>query len=274
MPPTDLKNVESHFEFGRNWASYAKLIGDPEIAEATKGLLKLLQPTDLAGRTFLDIGCGSGLHALAASRLGVARIMAVDIDPVSVETTKAVLSSRDLSVPWRAEQISVFDLDPARLGTFDVVYSWGVLHHTGHLQQAIERAAAMVAPGGLLALALYRRTRADWFWVREKKWYASASPRTQKSAQACYRAIHRLGCAVTGRDYRAIVASYRSARGMDYRHDVHDWMGGYPYESVLAPELAAQLEVLRFSPVRVFARAMTSGVLGSGCDEYVYKRTA
>ena len=274
MPPTDLKNVESHFEFGRNWASYAKLIGDPEIAEATKGLLKLLQPTDLAGRTFLDIGCGSGLHALAASRLGVARIMAVDIDPVSVETTKAVLSSRDLSVPWRAEQISVFDLDPARLGTFDVVYSWGVLHHTGHLQQAIERAAAMVAPGGLLALALYRRTRADWFWVREKKWYTGASPKAQKIAQRAYCALYQLSCLRSGTSYRAYVDTYRSARGMDFVHDVHDWLGGYPYESILATELGPRLEALGFKPVRVFAGAMTRGLLGSGCDEYVYKRTA
>ena len=120
----------THFDFGKNWSSYSELIGQPQIDEAKKGLLKLLTADELRGKSFLDIGCGSGLHALAAAQLGVSRIQAFDIDPDSVATTKVVLTRHAVAVPWQAEQVSVFDLDPQRHGRFDVVYSWGVLHHT------------------------------------------------------------------------------------------------------------------------------------------------
>ena len=273
MPQTDLKRVETHFEFGKNWSSYAQLIGQPQIDEAKKGMLKLLTAEELRDRSFLDIGCGSGLHALAAAQLGVARIQAFDIDPDSVATTRAVLTRHGVSVPWQADQVSVFDLDPQRHGRFDIVYSWGVLHHTGDLKAAIEKASGLVAPHGLLALALYRRTRADGFWVREKKWYASAPPWQQKLAQSAYITFMRALYLIRGNDFRAYVTNYKSSRGMDYRHDVHDWLGGYPYESILATELGPRLESLGFKPVRVFAGDMTRGLLGSGCDEYVYRRS-
>jgi predicted RNA methylase len=99
MSTDDLKGAGSHFEFGKNWASYAKLIGDAEIGEAKKGLLKLVPAEDLAGGSFLDIGCGSGLHALAAAQLGVNRVLAVDIDADSVGTTKELLTQNSLTVP-------------------------------------------------------------------------------------------------------------------------------------------------------------------------------
>lgn len=272
-PETDLKRVETHFEFGKNWSSYSELIGQPQIDEAKKGLLKLLAADELRGKSFLDIGCGSGLHALAAAQLGVSRIQAFDIDTDSVATTKAVLTRHAVSVPWKAEQVSVFDLDPKRHGRFDIVYSWGVLHHTGDMNVAIEKAAGLVAPGGHLAIALYRRTRADGFWVREKRWYASASPGQQKAARGVYRAFMRLMYRLRGNDFSAYVTNYKSSRGMDFEHDVHDWLGGYPYESILESELGPMLEGLGFAPVRVFAGEITRGLLGSSCDEYVYLRT-
>ena len=86
MSVENLKDVEAHFAFGKNWASYAALIAEPQLEEATKGLLKLVPADEFKGRSFLDIGCGSGLHALAASKFGVSRIMAVDIDSDSVAT--------------------------------------------------------------------------------------------------------------------------------------------------------------------------------------------
>ena len=273
VPKDDLKDASSHFAFGENWASYAALINDAAIAESKRGLLKLIPHEQLQGRSFMDIGCGSGLHALAAAELGVGRILAVDIDPVSVETTRKVLSTRAASVPWQAENVSVFDLDPSRFGTFDIVYSWGVLHHTGDMWAAVRKAAAMVAPRGLLALALYRSTYMDAFWKLEKRWYAHASPSAQRVAQRIYIAAYGLAWPVSGRgSFRDMVANYRSARGMDFYHDVHDWLGGYPYEAALAPEIDERLVALGFKAERVFARGKASGVLGSGCDEYVYRR--
>jgi hypothetical protein len=94
----------------------------------------------------------------------------------------------------------------------------------------------------------------------------------QASARAIYVALFRLGMLATGRSFRNYVANYRSARGMDYYHDVHDWLGGYPYEMTTAPEVDAKMAALGFKVERVFARPVGSGLLGSGCDEYVYRR--
>ncbi len=273
MSKNDLKDASSHFAFGENWASYAALIDDAAIAESRKGLIKLIPEDAFAARSFMDIGCGSGLHALAAARLGVSRILAVDIDPVSVETTRKTLTSKNVTVPWEAEKVSVFDLDPARFGTFDIVYSWGVLHHTGDMWEAVRKAAAMVAPGGVLALALYRSTYMDPFWKLEKRWYTRASPFAQRLAEKIYVGAFRVAWPLTGRgSFRDRVDNYRSARGMDFYHDVRDWLGGYPYEAALAPEVDQHLTKLGFKAETVIARHKESGVLGSGCDEYVYRR--
>jgi 2-polyprenyl-6-hydroxyphenyl methylase/3-demethylubiquinone-9 3-methyltransferase len=68
------------------------------------------------------------------------------------------------------------------------------------------------------------------------------------------------------------VANYHSQRGMEFGHDVHDWMGGYPYESISAPEVEAFMRRIGFAHVRSFTSPLTIGLFGSGCDEYVYRR--
>jgi 2-polyprenyl-3-methyl-5-hydroxy-6-metoxy-1,4-benzoquinol methylase len=272
MSSGNLKELDTHFAFGDNWASYAKLIDAPQIEEAEKGLLKLI-PEGIEGRSFLDIGCGSGLHALAAARLGAKRILATDIDPMSVATTRRLLSEHATDSRWQAEQISVFDLDPDTYGRFAIVYSWGVLHHSGDMWGAVRAAAALVEPGGLLVLSLYRTTRCDALWKAQKRWYAKASPLAQRLARAGYISAYGTAYTLAGRgSFRKFVANYKSARGMDFYHDVHDWLGGYPYETALAPEVDSKLTSLGFRAERIFARpTMTHGLLGSGCDEYVYR---
>jgi 2-polyprenyl-6-hydroxyphenyl methylase/3-demethylubiquinone-9 3-methyltransferase len=267
-----LKKVDSHFAFGKNWASYSKLIDEPQIEQARQGLLKLIPADEFQGRTFLDIGCGSGLHALAAARLGVGRIAGVDIDPDSVNTARNVLSNQNLNTSWHFENTSVFDLDPKVLGTFDIVYSWGVLHHTGSMWEAVSKAAAMVAPNGLFAFALYRTTYTDPFWKLEKRLYSSAPVFIQECLKRGYIGAFRLATMMRGgEDFQTYVANYKSSRGMDFDHDVHDWLGGYPYETTLAPEVDRRMTNLGFKAERVFARPKSSGILGSGCDEYVYR---
>ena len=273
MSANDLKNIEAHFAFGKNWASYAALIDEPQIEEATKGLLKLIPSESFKEASFLDIGCGSGLHALAAARLGVSRIMAVDIDPNSVATSQAVLARNHVKTPYQAETLSVFDLDQKRQGTFDIVYSWGVLHHTGQMWEAIGKAASMVAPNGLFVFALYRKTHLDLFWKIEKYIYAFAPRAIQNVISKIYIAAFCLGKLVTDGNFRKYIANYKSARGMDFYHDVHDWLGGYPYEATLASEVGAKLSALGFKAERVFVRPRSIGIFGSGCDEYVYRLT-
>jgi 2-polyprenyl-3-methyl-5-hydroxy-6-metoxy-1,4-benzoquinol methylase len=268
----DLRDRDAHFDFGANWASYARLIGQPQIDEAVRGLEKMLPAGAIAGRSFLDIGSGSGLHSLAALRLGAAVVRAIDIDEDSVASTRAVLTEHARGARWSAEIVSVFDLDPALLGTFNVVYSWGVLHHTGDMDDAVRKAAAMVGPDGLLALALYRRTRLDRLWVAEKRWYAKASSASQARARWVYINAMRIALRLRGRSLKAYRAGYRSFRGMDLEHDVHDWLGGYPYESVMPDDVERLLEPLGFVAESIPEVSLRLGASGSGCDEYVYRR--
>lgn len=272
MAEQDLRALSTHFKFGENWASYARTIDQTMLDEAKEGLVRLFGQDGLRGKTFLDIGCGSGIHSTAAACLGATTVRAVDLDPVSVETTRQTLARFAPDTDATAEQVSVFTLDPEVHGRFDVVYSWGVLHHTGAMNDAIRRAAATVAPDGLLALAMYRKTALCAAWKVEKRWYAKASPKAQAAARSVFITLFRLGLMLSGRSYASYVATYKSARGMDHLHDVHDWMGGYPYESASASDMDAMILPLGFTLERSFTRPFSLGLFGSGCDEYVYRR--
>lgn len=136
-----------------------------------------------------------------------------------------------------------------------------------------------MAEGGQFVFALYRRIWMDPFWRLEKRWYAKASPKSQARARALYVALFRLGLLATGRRFADYVAAYGQRRGMDFHHDVHDWMGGWPYESILPREVASMMSELGFARVREFtARGLLGerrvGLFGSGCDEYVYRRVS
>jgi 2-polyprenyl-6-hydroxyphenyl methylase/3-demethylubiquinone-9 3-methyltransferase len=264
---------EFRFAFGKNWMSYVAGLDETRIAEAERSLRWLLGRERLDGVGFLDIGSGSGLSSLAARRLGAA-VHSFDYDPQSVECAKAL---RDRFFPgdadWLIDQGSILDRRYLmQLGRFDVVYSWGVLHHTGAMLTAIRNAAQLVAPSGIFAFALYRRTRLCRFWTLEKRWYCRASPSTQKIARSLYVTLMRLAFALVGRDFRRYVASYRSNRGMDYFHDIHDWLGGYPYESINPSQVKHELDNLGFTHVHSKLKPSSIGVFGSGCDEYVYAR--
>lgn len=274
-----LTSIEDHFAFGQNWAEYAKKVTEEEIVEAERGLQRLLGQDRLDGLRFIDIGCGSGIHCLAALRLGASEVLAIDLDPDSVKTTEAMLlRNAPANTHWRVHEMSVLELDPDLHGTYDVVYSWGVLHHTGAMFEALERAAKVTAQHGQFVFALYRRVWADFFWRWEKRWYSKASPAAQRRARSLYVALFRLAYAATGRNFSSYVERYASNRGMHYYHDVHDWLGGYPYESILPHEVEHLMTTLGFSRVRSFVQrgrifGRASGILGSGCDEYVYRKS-
>ncbi len=274
MQTSELLDVSTHFEFGRNWQSFSETIDARAIENAEHGVLKLLPREAIAGHTFLDIGCGSGLHSLAALRLGAARVLGLDIDEKSVETTRSVLTKHAPGSHWDARIVSVFDAEPATLGQYDIVYSWGVLHHTGDMRRAIERAAALVSPGGLFAFALYQKTKLDWLWKLEKRLYTHAPAFVQRVIRFCYTQVFRLAFTLTGRSFRDYVANYKSLRGMDFAHDMHDWLGGFPYETATAGDVEQQMTQLGFERVRQFVRyeAVQVGWLGAGCDEYVYRK--
>lgn len=127
---------------------------DERIAQAEKSLTDKLG--DLSRLRFIDVGSGSGLLSLAGRNLG-AEVVSFDYDPQSFACAQELRRRYRPDDPdWRIEQGSVLDADYMKsLGEFEVVYSWGVLHHTGDMWEALERVGWMTTRGGRLLIALY-----------------------------------------------------------------------------------------------------------------------
>jgi SAM-dependent methyltransferase len=212
---------------------------------------------------------------LVAMQLGAQPVKGLDVDPLSVEAARTLLSQHAGGAGWTTRQASVFDLDPARDGIFEIVYSWGVLHHTGDMTTAIRKAAALVAPGGYFAIAIYRKTLLCPFWRHEKRFYSGAGGAIQAMLRALYIGVCSTAMFVKGRNPIRYNRDYRASRGMSWSHDVHDWLGGYPYESATPDEIVGMLNDLGFAIVRMFEEpASKGGLFGSHCDEFVARRIA
>jgi len=263
--------TKDRFEFGKNWESFSSLIDEEAVRKAEDRMALFLGTRDLSGRSFLDVGCGSGLHALVALRFGAKEIVAIDVDPDSVSTARTVLERNWPGTNKTVRRVSVFDLEKERFGEFDIVYSWGVLHHTGDMNRAIETAAKHVKPGGLFAVALYGKTPYCNLWKRIKRWYVNASPAQQARAERTYIRLFGLYLLLRGKRLSTHIAGYKRKRGMDFGHDVRDWIGGYPYESIAPRELAQMLTPFGFDLIRQNVRKR-SGLFGSGNDEYLFRR--
>src|SRR3984893_7061236 len=263
MTTQDLLELKSHFSFGENWSQYAQKIDQARIEQAEESLLRLVGREAIQGHTFLDIGCGSGLFSLAAVRLGCKQLLAVDLDPKSVETTRRTLSLHAPDGNWDCRNVSVFDLDPATMGMFDVAYSWGVLHHTGAMYKANAKAAKMVAPGGMLTLALYAKTPFCGMWRLEKRIYAHSPKWVQKTIETVYLEAVRLRLALKGESLKKRREEYWKQRGMDMYYDTRDWLGGYPYESISPDEAMTFMHKLGFEPIRSFV-CPSIGLLRAG----------
>lgn len=233
------------FSFGANWENFIQHLSDQRITRAEASLCAMLGTESLKGKRFLDIGSGSGLFSLAARRLG-ARVHSFDYDPQSVECTRILRERFYRGDPdWVVEPGSILDEAFVRsLGQFDVVYSWGVLHHTGAMWRAVDNATLPVRPGGFLFIALYN-DQGIWSrrWLRIKRLY-NRLPRILKVPYAaCFIAmfeIRHIVSALVRFDPVNYVHSWTrysdtSLRGMSKWHDLIDWIGGYPFE-VAKPE--------------------------------------
>ncbi len=261
------------FGFGENWRRFLSKVDESRIEQAVVSLRTWLGVADLRGRRFLDAGCGSGLFSLAARRLGAA-VVSFDYDPDSCACTREMRERfGNGTSDWALSEGSV--LDPAfleGLGTFDVVYSWGVLHHTGAMWQALELVARRVGPEGVLFIALYNdQGGASRRWLRVKRAY-NALPGSLRFLVlwpsfvvlwAKTLAIETVR-GYPGRGWREYA---RTSRGMSPWRDVVDWVGGLPFE-VSRPE-----QVLEFLRERGFTllRMKTCGG-GLGCNEFVFRR--
>lgn len=228
---------QERFEFGKNWNQYIeKNFSQERVDISQKHMLDFLGLSSLEGRSFLDIGCGSGLHSLAAWQAGASPIFSFDYDINSVSTTMALHGRAECPPQWHVNQGSILDDEYlSSIGHADIVYSWGVLHHTGDVWTALGNAASKVANNGLLYVALYSSDAhidpTPEFWLATKKKYLAATSAGKRQMERWYvwnfslnRKLYNIP-----RLLKQIVA-YKLSRGMDYMTDVRDWLGGWPME--------------------------------------------
>jgi SAM-dependent methyltransferase len=258
------------FQFGRNWRRFLSGLNDQRIAEAENSIKRMLEAEDLRDKSFLDIGSGSGLSSLAARRLG-ARVRSFDYDPESVACTQ-YLKQRFFpdDSEWVVEAGSVLDTDWLRsLGKYDIVYSWGVLHHTGSMWQALDNIDPLVAPGGKLFVAIYNdQGRASSYWRMIKQRYNRFSGPLRfviiLPVLVYFWGPKTISDFFRGRPFYTW-RNYAHSRGMSAWWDVVDWVGGYPFE-VAKPEAILDFYNKRgYQPQKV----KTCG-RGIGCNEFVF----
>lgn len=259
------KEVDSRerFKFGKNWKKFLTVLNEKRINQAENSLKEMFGVDDLKDKTFLDIGSGSGLFSLAARNLG-AKVTSFDFDDSSVWCTNE-LKKRYYPEDnnWEVMQGSVLDNNFLNtLGASDYVYSWGVLHHTGNMWEALKNIIPLVKDDGVLFIALYNKQRFfSRYWKFVKKTYNSV-PITRP----LWIFLHGLYPTVPSVILK-FLQKKQPPRGMTIWYDLLDWLGGYPFE-VSTPH-----DVFNFYKSKGFILTQLNTVFGnSGCNEFVFHR--
>lgn len=268
------------FSFGKNWSSFIRnYLSRERVNEAKQSLVRFFGLPDLKNKTFIDIGCGSGLYSLAAYQLGASRIISFDADKDSVHCCEYLKQTMGNPSHWKVSYGSILDKKfISSLGKFDIVYSWGVLHHTGKMWNAIKNSLLLVKPRGLLYIAIYNkcagfgiypdgRLGSSAFWEKEKRFYSKLPILLQNLIDLLVMGLLVFFYLIRFKNpVKIIVGHKKQFRGMSWRIDIKDWLGGYPYE------YASPDEIFNFVKEQGFELINLKYYHGLGNNEYLFKK--
>lgn len=225
------------FAFGRNWHRYVSNYLDVDRERIAADSLRDLLG-DISGKTFIDIGCGSGLFSLCAFKAQAREVVSLDVDPDAVDVTRQLHARVGAPETWRVMHRSILDraglsdLEPS-----DIVYAWGALHHTGDMYRAIANAAALVKPGGWFTIAIYNRVTDHWLTSRRWWHIKRAYNRAPRASQVAMEVTYGLYWLIATLHNRTNPVKAGRRRGMAVWPDLLDWLGGFPYEYATPREI-------------------------------------
>lgn len=232
------------FGFGKNWLNYFDTVTDNKIKVAMESMTSFLNVKDFTDKTFFDIGSGSGIFSCAAHKLGAKKIMSIDIDPESIECTRKFFDLEGKPESWSIRKGSILDKkfteELLNKGKFDIVYSWGVLHHTGKMWDAIKVAASFVKENGLFYIAIYNKVeglKGSKLWLKLKIMYNNYPKFGRFVIEPICIFYFFIKKIINRENPFVYIKTYEKNRGMSWRHDIIDWLGGYPYEFATADEI-------------------------------------
>lgn len=241
------------FSFGRNWYSFVESMPDSAIESAQEDIIDWVGESGVRGRSVIDVGCGSGLSSACLFAMGASTLQSFDLDFWSIESTKIFRKRAGDPENWTLQQGSILDEDfVAALPRADLVYAWGVLHHTGDMWRAVEHAAQLVDLDGHLWLALYTKGPRYAQDLALKQRYNRVSRLGKK--WMIYRGIFHLMRRRWRAQQNPFAWNQRRARGMGTYHDLVDWLGGLPYEVASPQEVTEFLSSRGFLEVRLDQR--------------------
>jgi len=133
-------DIDSRFLFG------ARL-----FSAAANPFVEMMDLGNLAGKRVLEIGCGMGMHSEMLLNAG-AKLTSIDLSPTSVHATTKRLALRDLGGDVRQMDAEKLEFPDA---TFDLVWSWGVIHHSSSTTRVLSQIDRVLKPGGETRIMVY-----------------------------------------------------------------------------------------------------------------------
>jgi len=260
------------FSFGKNWELFLKGLDDNKIELAKKSLSDFTKLEDFKKKSFLDFGCGSGLFSLCAVKLGAKKVISIDIDDNSLNCAKYLRKKFKISEKvWEIKKGSALDKEFIKsLPKVDILYSWGVLHHTGSMYEALGNMDLLLKKGSIFYTAIYNDFSGVPFnsstWVKIKKFYSSSNIVVRKISELGYTSLIFSGLILNGRNPISYVKNYSKIgiRGMNFYRDIVDWLGGYPFEYASISEIEIFYNKLGLKLIN------TRETKREGCNEFLF----